>query len=55
MKHWHPDAFERGEGGPGSGDLREDRLPPGWWIVPGIFVGLFFWAAMFLVFSWAFD
>lgn len=28
---------------------RDPRYPPGWWIWPGLFGGLFLWAAIYLL------
>ena len=31
---------------------RNDSLPSGWWILPGVACGLAFWAVIFIVLGW---
>jgi hypothetical protein len=38
MKHWQPD--------------RHRRFPPGWWVFPALFAGLFIWSAIYLAIDW---
>jgi hypothetical protein len=42
MQHWHP----------GKPHGRDERYPPGWWIVPGVFIGALAWSLIIVVPNW---
>lgn len=43
MQHWHPGNPRWQRNG------RDVRYPPGWWVWPLLFIGLFLWAGGFLL------
>jgi hypothetical protein len=54
MKYWHPGMSDDGRP-PHRGRRGQRQLPSGWWILPGIFIGAFLWAGIFLLFDLVFD